>query len=61
MAVEYCHRGDHYIDLDYNVEGCYNKKLQWVCFDCMTDEEAERLDNAGNPQTDDKGVYLDED
>ena len=45
MAVEYCHRGDHYIDLDKNVEGKYldnNGILEWCCWDCLTDEEVEQ-------------------
>ena len=40
MAVEYCHRGDHYVDLDWNVEGRYFD-LEWCCWDHLTDKEQE--------------------
>ncbi len=40
MAVEYCARGHHYVDLDYNVEGVYIN-LEFVCWDHMTDIEQE--------------------
>ena len=43
MAVEYCHRGGHYIDLDYNCEGRYFG-TEWCCYDCMTDAEAEAME-----------------
>ena len=41
MAVEYCHRGDHCVDLDRNVEGFYDENNEWVCEAHMTDEEME--------------------
>ena len=44
MAVEYCHRGGHYVDLDQNVEGRYFG-TEWCCWDCLTDAEAEELEN----------------
>ncbi len=40
MAVEYCHRGGHYVDLDYHVEGAYING-EWVCWEHLTDKEAE--------------------
>lgn len=38
MGVEYCHGGDHYVDLDYNVEGAYTKG-KFTCWDHLTDSE----------------------
>ena len=56
MAVEYYHRGGHYIDLDYHVEGEYIKHetcspqgkivtMEWCCWEHLTDEEQEKLEN----------------
>ena len=42
MAVQYCHRGGHYVDLDVDSEGAYLKG-EWVCWNCLTDEEAEQM------------------
>ena len=43
MAIEYCHRGGHYVDLDKDCEGQYFD-LEWCCWDCLTDEEVEQED-----------------
>ena len=43
MAVEYCHRGDHYVDLDINCEGKYIGN-EWVCWEHLTEEEQEKLE-----------------
>jgi len=52
MGVVRCIRCDSWIDLDYNVEVFTNDQIpnltkddcDWVCFECLTDEEAEKLD-----------------
>ena len=44
MAVEYCHRGHHYIDLDYNVEGHYFG-FEWCCWEHLTPDEQEEFEN----------------
>jgi len=44
MSVEYCHRGDHYVDLDYDCEGAYIN-LEWCCWEHLTDEEQEKEEN----------------
>ena len=48
MSVVYCHRGGHQIDLDYNCEG---KEIggEWVCWDCLTDEEVEEMEKEETP------------
>lgn len=44
MAVEYCHTGNHHIDLDWNCDGEYDKNDQWVCGDCLAEmEEADEV------------------
>ena len=45
MAVEYCHRGGHYIDLDYHVEGKYVNGTEWCCWEHLTEDEQEELEN----------------
>lgn len=54
MAVEYCHRGDHLVDLDYNCEGTYLFEepsdfiaRRWCCWDHLTAEEQEKLEKDG--------------
>jgi len=48
MAIEYCHRGGHYVDLDKDCEGQYlsvgDNRQEWCCWDCLTDEEVEQED-----------------
>jgi hypothetical protein len=52
MGVVRCERCNQYIDLDYNVEVFTNDQIKgltknnydWVCFECLTDEEVERLE-----------------
>ena len=53
MGVVRCDRCDRYIDLDYNVEVFTKDQIpnlrvtnewDWVCFDCLDDDEAEALD-----------------
>lgn len=46
MAVEYCHRGDHYVDLDWNCEGHYFG-TEWCCWSHLTEEEQEKLEKDG--------------
>lgn len=41
MAMEYCHAGDHYIDLDWNCDGEYNSKDEWKCGDCIAEDKEE--------------------
>ena len=50
MAIEYCHRGDHYVDLDHFVEGAYGitGKFEWCCGTCMTDEEVDHQEHKEN-------------
>jgi len=53
MGVVRCERCDQYIDLDYNCEVftkneipglAVQNEFDWVCFDCLTDNEAEELE-----------------
>ena len=52
MSVIICDRCGKMIDMDYNCEVFTNAELpgiakndyDFVCFDCLTDEEAEKLD-----------------
>ena len=39
MAVEYCHTGNHYIDLDWNCDGKYIENNEWICGDCIEQME----------------------
>jgi len=53
MGVVRCSRCDRFIDLDYDCEVYTNDQIpflckddsDWVCFDCLTDVEAERLED----------------
>ena len=55
MGVVRCERCDSWIDLDYNCEVFTNDQIpgltkdygDWVCFECLTDEEAEKLGGIG--------------
>lgn len=42
MAMEYCHTGDHHIDLDWNCDGEYDKNNEWVCGDCLAETEEDK-------------------
>ena len=52
MGVVRCIRCDQYIDMDYNVEVFTNDQIpnlapedwDYVCFECLTDKEAEKLE-----------------
>lgn len=54
MACVICDRCNSLIDLDYNVEVFTKDQIpnldvgeawDWVCFECLTEEEAEELEN----------------
>ena len=53
MGIVRCDRCDRYIDLDYNVKVFTKDQIpnlrvttewDWVCFECLDEEEAEALD-----------------
>jgi len=54
MAVIRCSRCEAWIDLDYNCEVFTNDQIpglskdpsDMVCFECLTDEEAEKLEES---------------
>lgn len=56
MGVVRCCRCDSYIDLDYNVEVFTKDQIKnlncsefdWVCFECLTEEEHEELEGGSN-------------
>jgi hypothetical protein len=39
MPVEYCHTGDHYVDLDHDNDGAYLNGTGYCCWNHMTDEQ----------------------
>ena len=55
MGVVRCERCDQMIDLDWNVDDVICKvdypfidcsEFGWVCINCLTDEESEKLEEA---------------
>ena len=44
MSVVYCHRGHHYIDMDFDCEGA-EIDGEWVCWDHLTDKEQQEVSN----------------
>ncbi len=45
MAVVYCRGGDHYVDLDYNVEGMFFPDFSYTCWDHLTEAEQDIAEN----------------